>query len=117
MHLNSVHRAKADPSLQSTLEQAHGDEQLRAIVRLHVRPPDREGEPQPSQFPSRRAWREALIAAQQHRMATELQRPLEALQALRLRTRASRISPTVIVEGTAESIRDALEIAEVVAAT
>jgi len=117
MQLNATHLAKADPTLRVALQHARGDELLRAIVRLAIPRIDPASEPQPSQFPSRRAWREALIAAQQQHVTAGLQHPLAALAALRLRTRALQVGPTVIVEGPAESIRDALELQEIVTAT
>jgi hypothetical protein len=72
-HMQNLLR-KADPLLEKALKEAEEDDVLRCVMVLG---PDREDggeqsvspEVHPSDFPSKRAFREALIEQRQHQLA------------------------------------------------
>ncbi len=81
MKLDKEQIAKADPLLKDTLKQARGDENIRAVVVLGSSKPANQvdQEPQPSEFPSSRAWREALVKRRKKQLEGELGDTLEKL--------------------------------------
>lgn len=94
MKLSETHLAKIDPAMRDALENADGNEILRCVMLLGTE----EVESQvvalsPSQFPSRQAYRKALIA--QRFLARHIGQTLQILQALSLAPRGGQISSTV----------------------
>ena len=117
MILEKVHMDKTDPLLQDALRQAGEDEILRAVMLLG--PADggdneEKGwvgqEPDPSQFPSRKAYRQALIEQRQSQLAGDIGQTVEALQELSLAPRGGKISRVVVVEGQTHQILTALDL-------
>jgi hypothetical protein len=110
MKLTAQHLAKADPLLQEALQCAHGDERLRTLMVLG---PERHltsnREPEPHQFPTRAAYRQALIEHRERQLADELADIMHALEELSLTVHGGRMSPTVVVEGAARRILQALK--------
>lgn len=115
---------KADPKLRQALEKALGesatrspDDVLRAIFLL--RPPGRRGEEDeapppeplsPGDFPSRIDYRKALIAQRQQMVQRDVGDVKRKLEELALTVKGGLISPTVVVEGTARSIFESLQL-------
>lgn len=112
MKIDERYLTKADPQLRNALKEAKGSEVLRAIMLLGS---DEEGHDldqdlHPSEFPSRRAWREALIARRQRELELEIRDTLQALKNLDLKARGGKTSRTVVVEGPARQILTSLEL-------
>lgn len=111
MKLCETYLAKTDPLLRDALENANGDEILRCLMLLGGQEaPVASQELDPSQFPSRQAYREALIAQRQELLAHQTSHTRKALQALSLKPRGGDISMIVVVEGTACKIWAALAL-------
>ena len=118
MKLSETYLAKADPLLRDALQNADENEILRCLMLLG--PKEAEAKVQeldPSQFPSRLAYRKALIAQRQYFLADQIGDALKALQALSLKPRGGEISMTVVVEGTARQLWAALALPSVRHAT
>jgi hypothetical protein len=106
---------KADPDLREEIERATGDEILRTIMLLGPASSDKKGEtvehePHPNDFPSYEEYRRALIERQQRRVAHDVGDTLRQLQQLSLSITGGEISRTVIVEGPARRILEALKL-------
>lgn len=115
MKLRKGHVNKIDPLLQDALRQAEGNEILRAVMLLGPESGDAEKvwvsrELDPSQFPSRKAYRQALIEQRQSQLADDIGQTLEALQDLALAPRGGKVSRVVVVEGQAHQILTALDL-------
>ncbi len=113
MKLNHELLMKADERLREALEQAQGDEVLRAIVLLTAGDQRNEGErlePDPRHFTSRKAYREELIACRRRQMVHSLKQTIEMLSALDLTTHGGEIGHTLVVEGTASRIAASLAL-------
>jgi len=113
--LEKGHIDKADPLLQDALGQAEEDEVFRVVMLLGSEGRDEEKrligqEPDPSQFPSRTAYRRVLIEQRQDQLADDIGQTLEALQGLSLAPRGGKISRVVVVEGRAQQIVTALDL-------
>lgn len=104
--------AKTDPLLEETLKHARGDENIRAVVVLSsVEPTSRvDQEPHPSQFPSRQAWRKALINRRESQLSGEIGGTLEELRNLSLKPRGGTVGRAVVVEGPARDIAASLDL-------
>ena len=113
MQLNERYIAKIDSLLRDALADAPDDAILRAVMVLG---PDEgsegasEPDLHPSAFPSRVAWRQALIARREQQLARETGRTVDALRDLCLRPCGGTIGRTVVVEGTAQHILTSLEL-------
>lgn len=112
MKLDKESIAKADPLLEDTLKQAGEDENIRAVVVLGSSVPagQVDQEPHPSQFPSRQAWREAMVERRESQLEGEIGDTLEELRNLSLNPRGGTISRAVAVEGSARDIADSLAL-------
>jgi len=112
MELSANTAAKIDPLLRERLRNAREDETIRVVMVLgedeHSSRIDREMHP--SQFPSRTAWREALIKQRQSQLASEIGDTLEGLRERSLQPRGGTISHTVVVEGSVRDIVSSLEL-------
>jgi len=64
----------------------------------------------PDQFPSRAAWREALIERRKAQVAHDIGSTLQALRDLSFKVGGGTTSRTVVVEGTAQNILASLEL-------
>jgi len=110
MKLEAQHIEKADPLLQEALKRATGDEILRTVMVLSPeREPQSDRAPEPHQFSTRAAYRQALIQHREHQLAHALGSIMRALAALSLTVHGGRMSPTVVVEGAARKILQSLE--------
>jgi hypothetical protein len=115
MKLRKGHIDKTDPLLQDVLGQADGSEVFRVVMLLGSESKEEERrsldqEPDPSQFPSRKAYRQALIDQRQSQLADDIGQTLETLQELSLAPRGGKISRVVVVEGQAQQILTALDL-------
>jgi hypothetical protein len=115
MKLEDRHVQKIDPLLQDALGQAEDEEILRAVMVLGPESGDTEkgwrGEaPEPSQFRSRKAYRQALIEQRQSQLVEDIGQTLEALRDLSLTPRGGKTSRVVVVEGPAHQILTALDL-------
>lgn len=111
MKLSETYLAKTDLLLHDALENANGDEILRCLMLLGGQDASvASQELDLSQFPSRQAYREALIAQRQELLARQTSHTRKALQALSLKPRGGDISMIVVVEGTACQIFAALAL-------
>lgn len=111
MKLSKIHLAKTDPLLRDALENANGDEILRCLMLLRGQEAEVVSqELEPSQFRSRQAYREALIAQRQELLARQTSHTRKALQALSLKPRGGDISMIIVVEGTPCQIWAALAL-------
>ncbi|KYC36498.1 hypothetical protein WA1_43170 [Scytonema hofmannii PCC 7110] len=117
MDLNETQFSKADPLLQEALIQASDDEVIRSIFVLETGDIRTEPILSPSQFPSRQAYREALIAQRKTQMAETLGGTMKEIRSLSLKTAGDTISPILIVEGSARQTILALELPGVRSAT
>jgi hypothetical protein len=115
MKLEQRHIKKIDPLLQNALKQAGGDEQLCVIMVLGSESRDTGDnyiyqQLNPSEFPSRQNYREALIKQRQAQLDREIGDTLSALQNLSLFVRDRTISHSVVVKGAARQILESLEL-------
>ena len=111
MKLNDTYLEKTDPLLRSALEHASDGDMLRAVLLLNqVEDPDSAEELRPDQFPSRQAWREALIARRADQLTGDLTGTLQALEGLSLQPRGGTLGRTVVVEGPARQILTSLSL-------
>ncbi len=112
MELSANKAAKIDPLLREKLQGARGDETIRVVMVLgedeHSSRIDRQLHP--SQFPSRTAWREALIKQRGSQLEDEIGDTLESLRRLSLQPRGGTIGRTVVVEGPVRDIVSSLEL-------
>ncbi len=119
MKLDGRHVAKTDPFLEDTLKRAREDESIRAVIIVEPDAPPDSGdrEPHPSEYPSRRAWREALIERRESRLADEIEGTIEELRKLSLKPRGGKMGRAVVVEGSARDIAASLELPGITHAT
>lgn len=110
MELDARLVAKIDPLLQELLSQAKGEEEIRAIVVLDADAVQVGRVLSPSEFPSRQAYREALLAQRREQMGGALAETLHQLRALSLKTTGDAVSPVVMVEGSAKQWLQALTL-------
>jgi len=114
MKLEQRHIAKADSRLQDALTRAQGGELLRTIMILGPTGPSDESSvespPRAADFPSREAWREALVARRQDTLAREIGGTIKALRDLSLKPSGGTTGRTVIVEGPADKIWKSLDL-------
>lgn len=105
---------KADRALRRALEQAAPDEVLRAVLQLVVQNSGGTDPPDPGDFPSRVAYREALIRRRYEALAGQIDPTTEALRRLDLSPQSMGSTPAlVVIEGTAARIRSALRLPSV----
>ncbi len=113
MQLDERYIAKIDLPLRDALADAPDGTILRAIMVLGT---DTESErrderlPQPSQYSSRVAWRQALIEERQHQLVREIGRTIDALRELCLKPRGGTTGHTVVVEGSAQQLLRSLDL-------
>ena len=115
MKLDQEQRVKIDPKLRRALELPEQDRVLRAVMLLA--PMDQPAAAQderaalnPSDFPSRQAYREHLIALRQNSVAQDLARIIKKLSDLSLDVRGGKVGYTVVVQGTASKIAVSLKL-------
>jgi len=117
---------KADPELRRALEEALGespergpDDVLRILVLLRPEAGgqgDGEAPPRPldpSDYPSRIDYRKALIEQRQQVVQRDVGDVKRKLEELALKVKGGLTSPTVVVEGPARRILEALRLAGV----
>lgn len=112
MELDRITINKADPSLRDKLQRAPGDETIRVVMVLGN---DESGlrledQPHPSQYPTRTAWREALIQRRRLQVAGKIGDTLEDLRRLSLNPQGGSLGTVVVVEGPASKIAKSLEL-------
>lgn len=115
MKLDKRHTEKIDPLLRDALRRAEEKEILRTVMVLGPESKDaekglREQELDPSQFPSRVEYRQALIKHRQAKLADDIGDTLQALRDLSLTPRGGTISRAVVVEGSARQILASLDL-------
>ena len=112
MKLNERHIAKTDPLLGDRLEHAREDENIRAVMILGPEETSSSvhKELHPSQFPSRQAWREALVEQRKSQLEDEIGGTLKELRELALKPQGGKISQAVVVEGPAANIAASLDL-------
>lgn len=115
MKLTERHIKKVDSLLLDALMRAQGDEVIRAVMLLGPEHEETEkrGVSQtldPTQFPSREAYRRALIAKRKSQLTPHLRDTLRALSELSLTPRGGTVSRAVMVEGPAHQILTSLEL-------
>lgn len=114
MKLSTHQISKIDNALKEALEQAEGHEFLRTVMVLGSPRKEQSGSKlKPSDFPSRTAYREALISDTQQHQSTYLGNVKKGLADLALDVKGGAISQSVVVEGTAGNILSSLELPEV----
>ncbi|ACK73672.1 putative signal transduction protein with Nacht domain protein [Gloeothece citriformis PCC 7424] len=120
MNIEPEQVEKIDPQLCYILLHSQGDERLRVVMSLA----EEKGETltnqslTPSQFPSRQAYREALIAQKKQQLAEgTVGQTIEDLKNLSLSVHGGTTSSVVVVEGTAEQILKSLNFSGVHSAT
>jgi hypothetical protein len=106
---------KINAELQEALTQTEREETLRVIMQLGSAESERASEKpenvfDPSQFSSRRDYRQALIDQQKAQVSQEVGDTLNKLRALSLKVQGGEIGRTVVVEGPAREITAALEL-------
>jgi len=117
MNLGENHITKIDPDFLDKLLHAKTDEVLRVAMTLE--PDPKSGQNlnlpllEPSQFPSRSAYRKALIEQQQTHLAATLSTTIQELQQLSLKIYGGTTSRVILVEGTAQQILKSLELPRV----
>ena len=111
--------AKIDPTLRAALEQRPPSDVLRVVVVLGTDAAShREGpEPNPTGFESRTAYRKALIEREQAAQATAQAPVREALERLGLTLQGGHLGRTLVVEGPASSLLQALRLPAIRSAT
>jgi hypothetical protein len=112
MKIDERHVSKTDPLLEDTLKHAREDENIRAVMVLGSdKPTSRiDKELHPSQFPSRQAWRKALVEQHESQLEHEIGGTLEKLRRLSLKPRGGQIGRAVVVEGPAANIAASLTL-------
>ena len=112
MKLNERHIAKTDPLLEDRLKHAREDENIRAVMVLEPEEPTGSihKQPHPSQFPSRQAWREALVEQRKGQLEDEIGGTLKELRELALKPQGGKIAQAVVVEGPAANIASSLDL-------
>lgn len=115
MKLLGRQAAKIDPLLRKALTNARGDEVLRALMVLGSESPDhtmggKKQTPRPSAFPTRGAYRMAMIEQRQGDIERTIGETRRALAALDLRPRGGRTGHTVVIEGPAQQILKSLTL-------
>lgn len=113
MKLNTQHVTKIDPLLQEALAHARGNETIRIIMSLASETLTIDTVLDPREFPSRQAYRQALIDQRRHQISGSLSEILSTLRDLSLQIVNSTISPVVVVEGIARNVLRSLELPEV----
>lgn len=113
MQPDERYSAKVDPRLRDALADAPDRAIIRAVMILGPDERDEEPsepDPHPSAFPSRAAWRRALLARREQQLARDTGRTVDALRDLCLQPRGGTVGRTVVVEGTARRILASLEL-------
>ncbi len=114
MKLEPKQIEKIDPLLEQELREARGDEVLLVIMSLAGKnsgeDEDLHSRLHPSQFPNRKAYRQALIDLQKQRVADAIGDTLKALEKFPLRITGGDMSQTIIVKGRASDILAALAL-------
>ena len=115
MKLDQEQIVKIDPKLRRALESPKQGRVLRAVMLLA--PLDQSTAAQdesvalnPSDFPSRQAYREYLIALRQNRVAQDLQHIIKKLSDLSLVVRGGKVGYTVVVQGAPSKIAASLKL-------
>ncbi|MCG8361793.1 MAG: NACHT domain-containing protein [Pseudanabaenales cyanobacterium] len=116
MQLTPTQRAKTDELLRKELSRASEDDSLRVVMTLgngDEKTADMPNTPDlmPSQFPSRKAYREALIAHRQQYLAnTTVGRTIEELRSRSIEVHGGDVSGVVVIETTASQLLNALDL-------
>jgi hypothetical protein len=115
MKLEKRHIEKVDSHLRDALSQADEEEVLRAVMVLRPEGnPTEKGEAgeelDPSQFPTRKSYRQALIDQRQLEISDDVGETLQALHGLSLAPRGGTIGRVVVVEGPARQIVSSLDL-------
>jgi hypothetical protein len=111
MKLQKDQARKADAGLRKALESAADDEVVRAILALATEADaEATAAPAPGDFSDRVAYRKALIARQKHTLQAQTAAVRQALQELSLQVRGGTVLPTVVVEGPARAVAQALAL-------
>ncbi len=115
MKLDEKCVVKIDPLLQEALIDAEGDQLIRAVMVLG--PENEEIERkylgqkiEQAQFSSRESYRQALIERRKRQLEASIGNTLQALQELSLAPRGGKITRTVVIEGQARQILEALHL-------
>ncbi len=120
MRVNPKLNKKIDPRLQKTMSEAteNGQEIIRVIMQLKAqRKSTAQKQLDPHDFPTRIAYRTALIEQQQQHVGEQTDKILQELKSLSLTTQGGTISPVVVVQGRTRDIMKALELPDVLHAS
>lgn len=113
---------KADPHLREALESAPRERRLRTVMvlggeagggGLGMAGRGAPAPPEPKDYPDRTAWRQALIEHRKRGLGGEIGDVKRALADLGLEVKGGATSAAVVVEGAAEAVRAALDLAGV----
>lgn len=111
MKLKEEHIAKIDPLMEAALRQSHGDEEMIAIINIDLKNPLVKDPFEPKQFSTSEDYRRALIEYRQQEFAEGLRDTLQEIGNISLKILSGgTISRTLVVEGTAKQILQALEL-------
>jgi hypothetical protein len=113
MRLEARWLEKAEPRLREVLLSAAEPEALRVLLTLAA-PPEPEGiPPSPAEFPNRVEYRQALIERRERHLQRALGDTLRSLAVLGIRVVGGEVMRTVIADGTAEQVAEALGLSGV----
>jgi hypothetical protein len=108
MRLEARWLDKTEPRLRDALHAAAGPEAMRVLLTLSA-PAEPEGPPpSPAEFPSRAEYRRALIERRERHLQRALGDTLQSLAALGIHVLGGEVMRTVIADGTARQIGEAL---------
>ena len=112
MLLDKIHIDKIDLLLKEALSkvQENEDKLIRVSLLLDKVEPKVDSLLSPSKFPSRQAYRKALIEQRRFQINEALGDTIQSLKELSLKTVSDNISSVIVVEGQADQILKALEI-------
>lgn len=110
MEIGEPIRRKADARLRDFLSQARGDEVARTILHLGTKATEFELPPRMRFGHDRFRDREVLIAERQDTIGAAIADAITELRKLELNPLGGRVSPVVVVDGTARQIAQALHL-------
>lgn len=116
MKLGKSHIAKIDDLLCNALKEAEGNEVIRAVMvlgPLDSEPGREEAPPEPLQYSTRTAYRQALIEDRRVKIGQAIGETRQKLAQLNLNPRGGKVGYTVVVEGPAAQILASLELSGV----
>lgn len=115
MNISNIPPYKLDRALRDALSTLSGDDVVRAVMYvdgIEGGSTDKNG-PSPSEFPSRKDYREFMIRSRRENMSVMMKTIVQSLQKLGLQTFGGEMTPTLVVQGKAKDLVSALQLSEV----